>query len=122
MADKFRSSLLGGQTTTLAKNRKGEEAPVTSGNEPRLQSDTPHGVEAATGGNIDLKRMHQEADREAHDKLAKDTVHDFVGQEPAEAVRAEKIRKSPSMTDEAKLNALDDAEALPHHGFLPGDL
>ncbi|GAA5893828.1 hypothetical protein JCM6882_003105 [Rhodosporidiobolus microsporus] len=107
---------------TLSKTRTGEEVPMTGVSEPTMQSDTAQGNKAAAGQNIDTKRMHQEADRDAHEKLADDKVHEFEGQDPAEAARAEKIRKSPTMTDEAKLNALDDAEALPHHGFLPGDL
>ncbi|GAA5934938.1 hypothetical protein JCM10213_007900 [Rhodosporidiobolus nylandii] len=74
------------------------------------------------GERVDTKRMHQEFNREAHEKLSHDTVHTFEGQEPTEAERNERIRESPVLTDEAKLNALDDHEALPHHGFLRGDL
>ncbi|GAA6037320.1 hypothetical protein JCM8097_008509 [Rhodosporidiobolus ruineniae] len=53
---------------------------------------------------------------------AVDAVHKFEGQEPEERQHYQNLWKDPNTTTECKLNAADDAEALPHHGFLAGDL
>ncbi|GAA6017638.1 hypothetical protein JCM10207_001232 [Rhodosporidiobolus poonsookiae] len=54
--------------------------------------------------------------------MATDDVHTFEGQDSHERERYKGLWKDAHSTTEAKLNAADAAEALPHHGFLPGDL
>ncbi|BGP26301.1 hypothetical protein JCM10295v2_005248 [Rhodotorula toruloides] len=70
----------------------------------------------------DCMHMHQEEGRDAEEKLAHDEVHGFLGQPDDQLERAHNVLKDTNSPPDAKLNALDNAEALPHGGYLVGDL
>ncbi|GAA6050074.1 hypothetical protein RTBOTA2_005347 [Rhodotorula toruloides] len=78
--------------------------------------------DAREAPKTDCMRMHQEEARDAEQKLAHDEVHDFIGQPNDQLERARNVLKDPNSPPDAKLNALDNAEALPHGGYLVGDL
>ncbi|BGP41905.1 hypothetical protein JCM10449v2_005900 [Rhodotorula kratochvilovae] len=71
---------------------------------------------------VDCSRMHEEDARAAAEKLAHDDVHHYEGQPDDQRLRGENILKDPKSPADAKLNALDGSEALPHGGYLRGDL
>ncbi|MCU6128249.1 hypothetical protein H3U06_18705, partial [Clostridioides difficile] len=72
--------------------------------------------------NIDCCEMHKRDAMEAAKRLEHDEVHHFDGQIPNVAEHAQHVLQDPHSPPDAKLNALDDAEALPHGGYLRGDL
>ncbi|GAA5874571.1 hypothetical protein JCM8547_002194 [Rhodosporidiobolus lusitaniae] len=59
---------------------------------------------------------------EQHKELGTDDVHHFEGQDPHERERLTFPSLSSPSASPAAGTAADAAEALPHHGFLPGDL
>ncbi|GAA5977754.1 hypothetical protein JCM10908_005080 [Rhodotorula pacifica] len=71
--------------------------------------------------DIDCRGMHKQDALEAKQKLAHDHVHHYEGQLPNVAEHAQHVLQDPHSPADAKLNALDDAEALPHGGYLRGD-
>ncbi|GJN92906.1 hypothetical protein Rhopal_005947-T1 [Rhodotorula paludigena] len=72
--------------------------------------------------DLDCQRMHAEDARDAKAKLAHDEAHHFDGQPEEQRDRAKGILRDPHSPADAKLNALDNSEALPHGGYLRGDL
>ncbi|BGP50068.1 hypothetical protein JCM10450v2_005977 [Rhodotorula kratochvilovae] len=78
--------------------------------------------DAREAAAVDCSRMHEEDARAAAEKLAHDDVHHYEGQPDDQRLRGENILKDPKSPADAKLNALDGSEALPHGGYLRGDL
>ncbi|KPV71662.1 uncharacterized protein RHOBADRAFT_47619 [Rhodotorula graminis WP1] len=71
---------------------------------------------------VDCVAMHKEDALAAAEKLKHDEVHHYEGQPDDQRLRADNILKDPKSPADAKLNALDSSEALPHGGYLRGDL
>ncbi|GAA5864829.1 hypothetical protein JCM3774_004243 [Rhodotorula dairenensis] len=87
------------------------------------QHHTWHGKsDAPIKPNIDCCEMHKRDALEAAKRLEHDQVHHYDGQVPDVAEHAHHVLQDPHSPPDAKLNALDDAEALPHGGYLRGDL
>ncbi|POY70923.1 hypothetical protein BMF94_6101 [Rhodotorula taiwanensis] len=78
-----------------------------------------HGVPVQS--TPESRARHKEEAKEAEEKLAHDEVHHYDGQLKEVAEHAEHVLHDPNLPADAKLNALDDAEALPHGGYLRGD-
>ncbi|GAA5855028.1 hypothetical protein JCM9279_005728 [Rhodotorula babjevae] len=78
--------------------------------------------DARTPPPVDCAAMHKDDARAAEEKLKHDDVHHFEGQPDDQRLRADNILKDPKSPADAKLNALDGSEALPHGGYLRGDL
>ncbi|GAA5999207.1 uncharacterized protein JCM10292_001667 [Rhodotorula paludigena] len=72
---------------------------------------------------LDCQRMHAEDARDAEAKLAHDDAHHLTAS-PKSSGTAPKGSSAtcPHSPADAKLNALDNSEALPHGGYLHGEL